>query len=363
MVDDDTEPPVPVIRVDNPETEFKDHQVIPIRLGPQTDDVTPTERRLDLPSRDEIELRTHQPGIDVLIEPEPVAPETLEHDWGEASKRNYPIPWGWFVLIALLISAAVIWSWTRVHTADARAERLESQTKSILVDEAKEQQEATQLIDRIDKIMRDYFSATEVDTLVRMVRQPERVAPLMHRHYSNKPVFEGSLRAIKSLNPLTLAKQGNFWMAGVSLSDGNTKNLVIEIDPAGEPKIDWETLVCYQPMAWDDYVARRPAGTPMDFRVYAEPDSLYSHEFASSERWTCFRLTTLNSDECLFGYVPANGELEKSLRDLLEKNRTRKISVILRLNIPDGVQSHRGVIIEKLVNPLWLFVSPADSGM
>ena len=187
VIDDDTEPPVPVIRLDNLETEQMDRQK-PLRLGPAEEEILPLRQRLDIPSRGEIEVRTHQPGIDVLIEPETVAPETPETVWGVDSSRSHPIPWGWFILIALLIFGAVIWSWIRVHKADAVAGRIETQTKSILRTEEQEQKDAAQLIDRIDKTIRDYFSATSVESLVRLVRQPERVEPLMRRYYSNKPV-------------------------------------------------------------------------------------------------------------------------------------------------------------------------------
>jgi len=362
MVDDDTEPPVPIIRLDNLETGQIHHEK-PIRLGPSPEESLPGVRhRLDLPTRDDVEVRTHQPGIDVLLEPEFVAPESAEAAWGTASSRGNPIPWGWFILVALLVCGAVVWSWARVHKADARADQLESHTQSILKSEEQEQKEAAQLIDRIDKTIRDYFNATAVEPLLRLVRQPERVKPLMHRYYSNRPVFTASFRAYSSLETLTLDNHGNFWIATVSLSDGIDKKLIIEIDPSGTPKIDWETLVCYQPMPWDDYARQRPAGVSMDFRVYAVRDSFYSHEFANSERWNSYHLTAYNSEEVLFGYVPKGGDLDNEISKLMEKEKTNKVSLILRLNVPQGIQSHRGVIIEKVVNNRWLIINAAGAG-
>ena len=151
-------------------------------------------------------------------------------------------------------------------------------------------------------------------------------------------------------------------MASILLSDGIDRKLILEIDPSGVPKVDWETLVCYQPMPWDDYARQRPAGVSLDFRVYVERDSFYSHEFASSERWSCYHLTTFNSEEFLFGYVPKGGDLENEIRMLFEKEKTSKLSLILRLNIPQGTQSHNGVIIEKVVNNKWLVTNASIAG-
>jgi len=362
MVDEDTEPPVPVIRVDNLETEQIDRKK-PVRLGPSEEGASSSTRhRLDLPSREEVEVRTHQPGIDVLMEPEVTAVESPETAWGATSSRSNPIPWGWYALIALLISSAVIWSWIRVHKAGIHAGQIETQTYSILKSEEQEQKEAEQLIDRINKTTRDYFSATEIKTLLQLIRQPERVGPLMHRYYSNKPVFSAALRTVNSLSPLTLGKNGNFWALSVTLSDGSNNNLLVEIDPSGTPKVDWETLVCYQPMPWDDYVKQQPAGVPMDFRVYVECDSFFSYDFASSERWSCFHLTAMNSQEPLFGYVPKGGDVEKEILTLLENNKVQRMGMILRLNVPKGIKSFRGVIIEKVISHGWLMMNAGDTG-
>ena len=110
-------------------------------------------------------------------------------------------------------------------------------------------------------------------------------------------------------------------MQSVELDNHETRNLIIEITDSGEPKIDWETLVCYQPMKWDQFARSRPDGNSFDFRVYVEPDNFFSHEFTDSSRWNCFRLTALDSDETLFGYAKADEPVAAELLALLEPKR------------------------------------------
>ena len=360
-INEDNDPPKKVVRLVNRDTESKNENEKPIRLGRQNKGPE-VDRRLELPSREEVELRTHQPGIDVLIETIDLKPECLEEGWEQSADARNPIPWGWFVLVALIIFGAVAWSLSEVKKADVQISHVREETASVLVDDAKENLEASRLIDRMDRAVRDYFATTGVEALIRQVRHPERVGSLMKTYYGGKPIYKGTLKSIKMLQPMTLDNHGNFWMAKVSLSDSSTQNVVLEILESGEPKIDWETLVCYQPMGWDDFVSQRPTGQSLDFRIIVEEDSFFSHEFADSTRWMSYRLTAPGSEETLFGYAPAGQEIAQVIHELIRQNGGKQASLVLRLGIPEGIQSRRGVVIEKIISARWLFIESPDSG-
>lgn len=359
-VDDEVVKVTPVIRLDNPETERKERDVKPVKLG-AVDEPADVSRRLDLPAKEEVELRTHQPGIDVLIEPEPFNPDLLEQAWGEATVQRNPIPWGWFALIGIAIAGAVIWSLTRVEIADDQVHQLRKETQTVLVDDEKEDREAAALIDRIEGTVRKVFLANSVESLAPLIRHPDRVTPLMRAFYGNKPVYLGKINSVRRLEPLTLDRRGDFWMSTVSLAGEGNRSLIVEILPSGEPKVDWETLVCHQPMKWDDFATQRPTGTSMDFRVYVEQDNFYSHEFSNSAQWVSFRLTALGGDETMFGYAHAGSPEAEQLAGLVRQSGGRPATLILRLAIPQGLQSRRGVVIEKVMNSRWLYIDPPDS--
>jgi hypothetical protein len=350
----------PVMRLQNRDTRAAGQDLKPIRLGVIEKAVT--SQRLELPAKDEVELRTHQPGIEVLIEQEVVNPDLLEQNWGEESTRRNPVPWGWFALIGLAIAGAVIWSLTHVEKSDKVAEQLRVKTVTTIVDEETEQREASHLIERIEKSIRGYFDATTADQKSRFIRHPERVTPLMRRYFSERPASAVRIKSINTLQPITLDNRGNFWMGSVILTDARKHSLIIEIDPSGKPLIDWETLVCYQPMTWDEFVTKRPAGTTLDFRVYVEQDNFHSHEFSDSRQWASYRLTALDSEETLFGYASADSPQAKVLQQLIEQNGGRRASLILRLQIPEGLKSRRGVVIEDVLSSRWLYLDSPDSG-
>ena len=161
---------------------------------------------------------------------------------------------------------------------------------------------------------------------------------------------------------MTLDTNTNFWLAVVELDNRKNQNLLVEIPPSGEPLIDWETLVCYQPMDWNAFARERPINTSFDFRVYLEADNFYSHEFADSKKWMCFRLTAIGAEESVFGYTKVGDAVTRDIVEQLNKNNGRPCSLILRISIPEGLQSRSGAVIEKLISPRWLYLAPPDSG-
>jgi len=345
-----------------------------IRLGTQKIGQQDATQRLEVPAGEKVqsvrlnppviessEIRTHQPGIEALIEsPLPVF-VPLEQEWGEASGQSRSIPWGWFALIGLLLAAAVIWSLVGVKDAESQARKLEITTESILGNDEREDIDARHLIDRIETITHSFFAAKKVDDLVPLVRHPDRVLPLMTAYYQGKPIPATSVVRFRQLQPLTLDNRASFWMVSAVLVNGDYRDLIVEIEKSGEPRIDWETAVCYQPMPWDQFTLERPSGVSMDFRVYIANDSFFSHEFADSDRWNCFRLTALNGHEALFGYTAASGALSQQLRSLIEQNRGQRVTITVRLLVPEGLRSRNGVIIEKLLAPRWIYVDPPES--
>jgi hypothetical protein len=359
-VDDDVKP-VPVIRLKNRDTERLVKDDKPVRLGPLAGEAE-VSQRLALPSRDEGELRTHQPGIEAIIETEAAAPEVLEENWGENLTHRNPIPWGWFALIGLVITGAVLWSLGRVKTADVQADQIRIATASTLIQDQQKELEARQLIGRIHHNLREFFTASSVDALTPLVRQPERVIPLMRKYYADHPLTAKSLKSPAQLRPITLDDHANFWMAAVILADGTDHQLILEAMESGDVLIDWETMVCYQPMLWDDYVAQRPVGSVLDFRVRVKQDNYYNYEFVDSKRWTCFRLTALDNEQTLFGYAPAGSAIALALLQQIKLNGGLDTALILRLAIPAGLQSRNGVMIEKVLSNRWLYLDPPDAG-
>ncbi|MFN6094453.1 MAG: hypothetical protein ACK49J_05630 [Verrucomicrobiota bacterium] len=355
---DDLHPePESVVRLTTgEEDEFKDIEA-PVLLGPGAE-YTGSKVRVKLPLREDLETRSNEPGVETIIDPEPPAPELVENVWGDHTKNTKPIAWGWFAILAVTMTAGMIWSLYKIEKSENQTRVLQEEAKSLLSQEEEEERNAARLIDQMEVTLRKFHTATTVSSLLPLVRHPERVKPLMEDYYGGKPVTMNRLRSIRSMSPLTLNNRADFWLASVRQSDDLTKNIILQINEAGEALVDWETYVCYQPMDWTDYANYRPAGTTMDFRVYVRPDNLFSHEFNNPSQWLCFQLNAQNSDEFLYGYVDTSSEVAKQILMETSRNNGEAASLILRLYIPEKLEAKRAVIIKEMVCNNWLFFDP-----
>jgi len=330
--------------------EGKAEEVARIEVAP------PVESPMRLPTEEsDADRRTHEPDIDVIIE-DARESEDLEDDWQEAARRG-PVPYGWFVLIFLGIIGALGWSagWFGDDNAAAVSEQARTGSVVRLEEEDQEIREATQLVEMVEAKVRQYAGAKSMEDLLPFIRQRERVEPLMRQWYENHAFEEKPFGRLILFQPLELDAR-NFFIVRYEVKGTNEPaDLLVEDQGDLGIFVDWETDVCYQPVPWGRYVDERPAGSE-DFRVRLVPDygGLYSHEFQNEEKWRAMRLTVKGSDEFLIGYVERRSPLEESLLAMLEDNRYRPVSVVLKLRVPEDVQSLRGVVIEELVSKRWL---------
>ncbi|MFN6093931.1 MAG: hypothetical protein ACK49J_02965, partial [Verrucomicrobiota bacterium] len=338
------------------EDEFKDIEA-PVLLGPGAEYTGP-KLRVKLPLRKDLETRSNEPSVETIINPEPSATELVENVWGDHTKNTKPIAWGWFAILAIVMTTGILWSIYKIEKSEDQIRVINEQAKTLLSKDEEEERNAAHVIDQMEVTLRKFHNVTTINSLAALVRHPERVRPLMEDYYGEKPIPINRLRSISSMTPLTLNNRADFWLASVRQSDDITKNIILQINEAGEALIDWETYVCYQPMDWSDYVNHHPAGTTMDFRVHARPDNLFSHEFNNPSQWLCFQLNAQDSNEFLYGYVDASSDVARQILMETSRSNGEVASLILRLYIPENLQAKRAVIIKKIICDKWLFVDP-----
>lgn len=335
----------------------------PVRLIPENKDTRQRPAaRLEVPSVETADTRrSHQPGIEVLMEAEESAVSGTEEGWSQAAARRGPMPWGWFALVALLLAGAVTWSLGHVRQAAPLVNEEHKQAEVVVKESAATDLALQHMIEGMERQVKAFCQASSLEAMLPLVRQPKRVAPLMEQFYAQSPLQALGFKRVKEFQPAMLGGESDFWVCSVVLGDGRSRDILLEQDPSGKVGIDWETVVTYEPMNWDDYARQRPAGTALNFRVYVEADHFFSHEFVDSKRWASFRLTVPDGEETLFGYAPRGGPLEAELLALVEQNGRNPAPAILRLALPAGTQSRRGVVIEKLMSKRWIYVDPPDS--
>jgi hypothetical protein len=325
----------------------------PVRVGPAY-----FEARLNPVARDEMKIRQSDPDVSSLIEREiPVTDEPWEGPPAEATG----FPWGWVAVVASVFGGAIIWSLLSVTGAEEQRKDLTKETLTLMEREEREEMEAAALIGTLERVAREFLDSRSVEEMSGYVRHSGRVAPLMERYYAERGLSPLRVVNVLSLDPLTIERRANFWMVSCELRGGKTTQMLLEAVSETEAKVDWETFVCYQPMDWDVFTKKRPGGYTGDFRVYAEVDHFHSHEFVDSEKYDCYRLTVLGGLEALYGYVSKSSSHAPQIAELVAASGGRPVPMILSLHLPEGLDSPRGVIVERLVNPRWLYVENPGS--
>lgn len=365
-VDDSSTGADPVVRLVNIGTAASPARDKPVRLGAAPEEPG-TRHLLELPDKDEIELRTHQPGVEALYEAVPEAPAPAHAGVAAApvpsgsapdAPRPMPLPWGLFGLVGLAAGALLF----GVLKPDPRDDEAPAATTAAVrpaetADPSRDREDEARRLERIESALRGFFAADSVEAMSRLVRHRQRVLPLMRAWYHERPVYEGGIQFIRNFQMLPHGGRGDFWWAAVTLENGARHEVVLEVMDDGTPLVDWETLVCHQPMPWQEFVSRRPAGAAMDFRVRVE-------QVAAADG-AAFRLSAPGGDAVLTGLAPRGGEVERALLAALAAPggpggaSPRRANLILRLRFADGA-APGAVLIEKVVNQGWIFIeSPA----
>ncbi len=346
-VDEESDAKVRFVRLGKDAVEEVE-ELAPVRVGKSADpDVT-----LLPASKDELKIRSMEPDVGSLIERDsPVEEEA----WDSEAAPHRSFPWGWVALLACVFSVAILWSLSNLNEADERNAQLARETKAILDKEREEETDAETQVSTIEKTVRDFFDARSVEEMIRYVRHPERVRPLMESYYAASAPKPVRIENFLSLEPLTIENRASYWMVSCELEGALRTQMMLESISVKEAKVDWETFVCYQPMAWDEFAKTRPSGYTGDFRVYVEKDMFHSHEFSDSNAFDSYRLTTLHGEEVLFGYVPRGRGLGLRMEQLTAGREGGTLPILLRLHIPKDLKSPRGVVIKEIVSPRWFF--------
>jgi hypothetical protein len=316
-----------------------------------------TAERIEAEGRENFDGRSIDPTIDAILDPQEAA-ENIEQPWGREGTRLAGIPYGWFILIALVVAGAGVWSLRSMKKGEESVVRVQETVREKVEEDEKNEAAALELVGAVEAAARNYLAADTLEEILPLIREPERVRPLIEETWAANPPRSRRFKRLAMFQPAVIEGR-SFWVIQAEIEDAPSESLLLEELANHEVKVDWETQACYQPLPWDSFATTRPVGKSLEFRVWATPDNHYSHEFSSFGKWNCFRLTAKNSDEHVFGYAPLESEVAKKLIALCRGSRHGTATVILSLKVPDQSNSPRGVLIEKLVEPRWARVPPA----
>ncbi|NWK56733.1 hypothetical protein HW115_14005 [Verrucomicrobiaceae bacterium N1E253] len=303
-----------------------------------------------------VKAKSIEPEVSEILDQAETS-EDPEEKWGDKKRALAP---GWFVLTALIIIGLATWAITNVFKAQPTIQSASEQKQTILEDAALDDEETKQTLSNMEDCVKGYLKATSIEELLPYVRHNKRVKPLMEHYYQSHQLTPGHFSQFKRIRSIGMENH-SFVYGKVSLVDGSSKKLLIEQIEDGSFRVDWESDVCYQPLAWDTFIAQRPS-SPMDMRVNISPDHFYAFEFRDESRYQCYKITTRDNNEHVFGYVDKSSPVAMQIKRIILKSQEhgggREEPMTLRLRFPENSNSKRSVHIEALLAPRWTYLNP-----
>lgn len=274
---------------------------------------------------------------------------------------------GWVVFGGLLACILVIFllGVFKTPSLEQEAKEVEMVIQTNKKEDEKEadQKSVRQLFEALAACVAGYYSANQIEEKLQYVRHPDRVRELMENHYSKHSILTGEFVEFENYSALEL-EGVPFVYARVRFKDKESESVLLEHMSDGSFKVDWESNVHYLPVSWHDYIRQRPAKS-LVMRVFVRPDNFYVYEFRDNQKYDCYKLTNLDSDEYVYGYVEKGSVASIELRQFFMRARrvahAKAEPMILVLRFPEESISRNCVYIDRVMAPRWVFVSESDA--
>lgn len=205
-------------------------------------------------------------------------------------------------------------------------------------------------LDVIQAVIREYASASTWQDTIDLIRDPLRVTTLMASYYKENeyepiPIHEIRIERVGKLEDTKVAlcvvvEDDNFLQHGFVLE---------KVD--NTYKIDWETLVEFNPYTWEEFKDERPS-KPTPMRVNIFPDNYYNYLFSDREEYQSFKLFNSRSEFIgIHAFLKRESEAYKQMETV---DFSIPFSCIVTLKYPQGSEDSTTVELVEFVQAGWL---------
>ncbi|MGJ8676960.1 MAG: hypothetical protein ACSHX0_05550 [Akkermansiaceae bacterium] len=303
---------------------------------------------LKVDKNDRFNSRSIQPEVSQILNQDAVVIDT-EEAWGTSQKKSKPLM-GWVVIGGLILLASIVWMYTKI------SQPLKNNSDTVaMLDVLDEKKEIKDKLAKLQNTISGYEEATTVEEKSQFVRHPERVLPLMKEYYSRVELVSGSFKTILTITDVDINRNAFVYLNYIT-EDYSKRLLLLEKLEEKSYLVDWESTVSYSPLFWSDFVKTRPK-QPLDMRVYLAKAHYYLREFRDEEIYDCYKITALNSQDVLFGYVTKQSDtgqaLDKYMRLASNNGGASKQAMTVTLRFPEESSSNKFVLIDHLITDGW----------
>jgi len=187
--------------------------------------------------------------------------------------------------------------------------------------------------DAISAALEKFFNTPDVEGKAALVRDPQRVKPLMIGYYAREPMPRWKWRGVGKM--VRVDEPGyRFGFVQALFEDSTPASLIVEETADGRYLVDWEGLVRYGEVSWGDFLRLKPV-EPKLLRVIAskaEDSPSVAALAPPSSQWLELRHPAETG--AVLGYFDRNDPKYAKLLEQLELGQWKDVPVTLRLCFP-----------------------------
>ncbi len=196
----------------------------------------------------------------------------------------------------------------------------------------------------ISATLAKFFEASTIDEKATMVRDPDRVKPLMVSYYARAPMPQYRWRGVGKM--VRVEEPGyRFGFVQALFEDSTPASMVIEETSDGRFLVDWEGLVRYGELSWPDFMRMKPI-EPTLLRVIAskaEGTPSVAALAPPSSQWLELRHPAETGT--VLGYFDRSDPKYARLVEQLELGNWKDVPLTLRLCFPSSPTKLEGLSV------------------
>lgn len=198
-----------------------------------------------------------------------------------------------------------------------------------------------------EPLARKFLSATRVEEILPLVRDPATAEPRMRRFYQDDGIKPVGLSQFHTTGEIL--DMDGLRSVGITTGDFDDRSLVFEQTPEGL-RIDWESWAGWSEIAWDEFLTKKPTEAKV-FRVTLSVVEYYNFHFSDEDVWQSYRLESPDHQHSIYGYVEKGGILDQRVRPNAD---VKSVALMLSLKFPANSTSNDQVEIEAFVSEGWV---------
>lgn len=203
---------------------------------------------------------------------------------------------------------------------------------------------------RIEKMLKSFFQTVALDEKAGLVRDAERVKPLMQAYYARNPLRARMVQGLGTLQ--SVGERGHrLGYIQVLFSGGNPQSIIIEEISDGEFRADWESLVRYGDMSWEDFLKEKPR-QPVLMRVIGSRSTAPP---AEGRAW--LEIFSPGHDKAVKAFYDPEDPGLRPLLDQLEVGSGKNVPLTLRLCYSELKLNAVSVCIAGVEGKGWLILN------